>query len=120
MNSNNDVDMGAANLMCSVEAARRLGVSEDRWVFLHSGADCHDTKFVSNRADLHSSPAIRLGGQRALELASIGIDDVEVVDLYSCFPSAVQIGAAALGLDRDRQLTRTGGLAFAGGPWNNY
>jgi acetyl-CoA C-acetyltransferase len=46
--------------------------------------------------------------------------DAEVVDLYSCFPSAVQIGAAALGLPLDRQLTRTGGLSFNGGPWNNY
>ena len=71
---------------------------------------------MSNRADLHSSPAVRLGGQRALELAGIGIDDVEVVDLYSCFPAAVQMGAAALGLGLDRQLTRTGGLSFAGGP----
>jgi acetyl-CoA C-acetyltransferase len=120
MNSNNDVDMAAAIIMCSVEKARELGVSEDRWVFLHAGSDCHDTKYVSNRADLHSSPAVRLGGGRALELAGIGIDDVEVVDLYSCFPAAVQIGAAALGLDPERQLTRTGGLSFAGGPWNNY
>jgi acetyl-CoA C-acetyltransferase len=30
------------------------------------------------------------------------------------------MGAAALGLGLDRQLTRTGGLSFAGGPWNNY
>ena len=55
-----------------------------------------------------------------LELAGVGMDDIEVVDLYSCFPSAVQLGAAALGLGLDRQLTRTGGLSFAGGPWNNY
>jgi acetyl-CoA C-acetyltransferase len=40
--------------------------------------------------------------------------------LYSCFPSAVQLGAQSLGLDITSQLTRTGGLPFAGGPWNNY
>jgi acetyl-CoA C-acetyltransferase len=120
MNSNNDVDMTAALIMCSVEHARRLGVSEDRWVFLHAGVDCHDSGFVSNREDFHSSPAVRIGGRRLLDLTGIGIDDVEVVDLYSCFPSAVQVGAAGLGLGLDRQLTRTGGLAFAGGPWNNY
>jgi acetyl-CoA C-acetyltransferase len=45
---------------------------------------------------------------------------VGLVDLYSCFPSAVQLGAQSLGLSLDRQLTRTGGLSFAGGPWNNY
>ena len=47
------------------------------------------------------TPAIRIGGRRALELAGIGIDDVALVDLYSCFPSAVQLGAASLGLDLD-------------------
>jgi acetyl-CoA C-acetyltransferase len=32
----------------------------------------------------------------------------------------VQIGAAEIGLGLDRPLTVTGGLSFAGGPWNNY
>lgn len=121
MNSNNDVDMAASLLVCSVEKARALGVPEDRWVFLHAGTDCRDHVFVSQRADLRSSPAVRIGGRRALDLAGVGsIDEVEVIDLYSCFPSAVQVGAAELGLPLDRQLTRTGGLTFAGGPWNNY
>ncbi len=44
MNSNNDVDMGAAIIMCSVEAARRLGVPEDRWVFPHSGPTATSTR----------------------------------------------------------------------------
>src|SRR5690606_24279033 len=35
-------------------------------------------------------------------------------------PSAVEIAAHELGLALDRQLTVTGGLSFAGGPWNNY
>jgi acetyl-CoA C-acetyltransferase len=120
MNSNNDVDMAAAVILCSLERARALGVPDDRIVFVHAGTDASDSKYVSNRADLHSSPAVRHGGARALELAGLGIDDVDVIDLYSCFPSAVQIGAEALGLSLDRQLTRTGGLSFAGGPWNNY
>lgn len=120
MNSNNDVDQAAALVMCSVGKARELGIAPDRWVFPHSGTDCHEHYYVSNRFSFAETPAVRAGGQRALELAGIGIDDVEVVDLYSCFPSAVQLGAASLGLGIDRQLTRTGGLPFAGGPWNNY
>lgn len=121
MNSNNDVDMGAAILMCSVEAAERLGVPRDRWVFPHSGTDCHEHPYVSNRDTFARTPAIELGGKRALELAGVDIDDISIVDLYSCFPSAVQLGAQSLGLSvTDRQLTRTGGLPFAGGPWNNY
>jgi acetyl-CoA C-acetyltransferase len=120
MNSNNDVDMTAAVIICSVERARALGVPEDRWVFPHAGTDSHEHYFVSDRITFTDTPAIRIGGQRVLELAGVGIDDIEVVDLYSCFPSAVQLGAQSLGLSIDRQLTRTGGLSFAGGPWNNY
>ncbi len=123
MNSNNDVDMAAALIVCSVEAARRLGVDEDRWVFPHSGADCHEHPHVSHRDTFAETPAIERGGRAALELAGTSIDEVALVDLYSCFPSAVQLGARALGLDPydpDRPLTLTGGLSFAGGPWNNY
>jgi acetyl-CoA C-acetyltransferase len=120
MNSNNDVDMSAALIMCSVEKAQALGIPQDRWVFPLSGADCHEHQFVSHRWSFAETPAIELGGRMALELAGMGIDDVDIVDLYSCFPSAVQLGAQSLGLSLDRQLTRTGGLSFAGGPWNNY
>ncbi len=120
MNSNNDVDMAAALIMCSVERAEAMGVPRDRWVFPYSGADCHEHQYISNRWSFAATPAIELGGRQALELAGLGIDDIGIVDLYSCFPSAVQLGAKSLGLSLDRQLTRTGGLPFAGGPWNNY
>ncbi|OBK55494.1 acetyl-CoA acetyltransferase [Mycobacterium kubicae] len=123
MNSNNMVDQGAALILTSVEQARHLGVPEERWVYPHAGTDAHDTSAIAERAELHRSPAIRLGGARALELAGLGIDEVDHVDLYSCFPSAVQVAAAELGLPVDdpaRPLTVTGGLTFAGGPWSNY
>lgn len=120
MNSNNNVEQGAAVIVCSASAARAAGVPADRWVFVHAGADAHDHWYLTQRDDLHSSPAMRLAGGRALELAGVGPDDVAHVDLYSCFPSAVQIAAIELGLGFDRQLTVTGGMSFAGGPWNNY
>jgi acetyl-CoA C-acetyltransferase len=120
MNSNNDVDMGAALIMCSVEKAQALGIPSDRWVFPLSGSDCHEHQYISNRWSFAETPAIELGGRLAMELAGMSIDDMHLVDLYSCFPAAVQLGAQSLGLSLDRQLTRTGGLSFAGGPWNNY
>ncbi len=117
--SNDRVDQGAALLMASVERAEALGIPRDRWVFPWSGTDTSEPT-MSLRHDLHRSPAIRIGGGRALDLAHVGVDDLAHVDLYSCFPSAVQIGARELGLGLDRPLTLTGGLTFAGGPWNNY
>jgi acetyl-CoA C-acetyltransferase len=123
MNSNNMVDQGAALVFASVEAANRLKIPGERWVYPYAGTDAHDTYAISERAELHRSPAIRIAGARALELAGVAIDDVDYADLYSCFPSAVQIAAAELGLPADdpaRPLTVTGGLTFAGGPWSNY
>jgi len=122
MCANIDVDQGAALLLCSYEAASAAGVPDDRIVFLHAGAGAHDHYFVTERASLAASPAIRDAGRAALEASQASIDDVAAFDLYSCFPSAVQMGRDALGLapGDDRPLTVTGGLGFAGGPVNNY
>lgn len=120
MNSNWDLDQAAALLICSAEVAQASGIARDRWVFPLAGTDAHDTYAVSERRDLHSSPAITAAGSRLFELGDTSVDDVAHIDLYSCFPSAVQVGAAALGIDESRQLTQTGGLTFAGGPLNNY
>jgi acetyl-CoA C-acetyltransferase len=120
MNSNNAVDMAAALIMCSVEKAKSLGIDESKWVYPWSGTDAYDHNFVSERDNLYSSPAIRLAGSRAMEMVGLGVDDMEFVDVYSCFPSAVQVAAAELGLSLDRPLTITGGLTFGGGPLNNY
>ena len=123
MNSNNMVDQGAVLILTSVERAEYLQIPSERWVFPYAGTDAHDTYEISHRASFDSSPAIRIAGRRALELAGTDIGDVELVDVYSCFPSAVQVAARELGLpvgDPQRPLTVTGGLTFAGGPWNNY
>ena len=120
MNSNWDLDQAAAVVICSVAMAEQIGISKDRWIFPWVGTEACDTPVVSNRRDLHSSPSIQLAGQRLFDLAGLTPDDLDHVDLYSCFPSAVQVAAAELGLDESRQLTQTGGLTFAGGPLNNY
>jgi acetyl-CoA C-acetyltransferase len=120
MNSNWYLDQAAAVFVASAMEAERLGVGRDRWVFPWVGASAHDTPAVTNRRDLHSSPAIGSIAKALYRNCRIGPDDVGHVDLYSCFPSAVQIGAAEFGLGLDRPLTVTGGLTFAGGPLNNY
>jgi len=120
MNANNDVDMAAAVVVCSAGRARSLGVPRDRWVFPHAGVECHERLDVGERDSLAEAPAIAAGARLTLGLAGIGVDDLRFVDLYSCFPSAVQYGMAALGLGADHTPTVTGGLTFAGGPFNAY
>ena len=55
-------------------------------------------------------------------MAGKTLADMQFFDLYSCFPSAVEIACREIGLAEDdpRGLTVTGGLAFFGGPGNNY
>lgn len=120
MNSNWDLDQAAALILCSAETASAMGVPRDRWVFPWAGTDAHDTGHISIRGSFHQSPAIRIAGRKLWDLAGVGPDELAHCDLYSCFPSAVQISATELGLGLDRQLTQTGGLTFAGGPLNNY
>ncbi len=123
MCANLTVDWGTGLVLMSAAAAEAAGVPQDKWVFVHAGAWASDEWFVSERTDLATSPAIEAVGRAALDHAGVTIDDVRHVDLYACFPSAVQIAADALGLpddDPERPLTVTGGLTFGGGPGNNY
>jgi acetyl-CoA C-acetyltransferase len=122
LNAIMEVDQSAAVIVASERKAREIGVPEANWVYLHGCADAADLWHVLERKDFHSSPAMRRTGQKALEMAGIGIDQVDLIDLYSCFPVAVEIGAEELGvpIDDPRGLTVTGGLPYAGGPGNNY
>ncbi|HVV37873.1 MAG TPA: acetyl-CoA acetyltransferase [Acidimicrobiales bacterium] len=122
-NANMTVDQAAALLVCSVEAAQAAGIPEDKWVFPWSGSDCNDHWFVSERANLYSAPAVGFNARAALGLAGIGMDDVNHIEIYSCFPCMVQMSANEMGIDPfgdPRPLTQTGGLCFFGGPGNNY
>jgi len=112
----------AAVLVTSVGEARALGIPASRWVYLAGCGDAHDHWFVTDRVNYFSSPAIRRAGTTALEMAGATIGDIAHFDIYSCFPSAVQIARDALGIAADdpRPLTSTGGLPYFGGPGNNY
>jgi acetyl-CoA C-acetyltransferase len=115
------VNQGAAALMMSVETARRLGVPEDNWVYLHGHADMEEQQLMQ-RPDLGHSPAAVTAVREALAVAGIGIDDVSTFDLYSCFPVPVFNICDGMGIapDDPRGLTMTGGLPFFGGAGNNY
>jgi acetyl-CoA C-acetyltransferase len=123
MNANIQVDQAAALVLCSAGAARAAGIPEDRWVYVTSTAGAQDHWFCGERDDLSRSPAIAAAGAAALAHAGLTADDVGHLDLYSCFPVAVQVSARELGIDLEdpeRPPTVTGGLTFAGGPANAY
>ncbi len=122
MNAIIRIDMAAAVIMTNVKTARALGVDEAKWVYLHGCGDAHDLWYFTDRTDFHSSPAIRTIAKKSFAMAGKTVDDMDYFDLYSCFPSAVEIGAQEIGvaLDDPRGLTVTGGLPYFGGAGNNY
>ncbi len=122
MNSNAYIDQAAAVILTSVAKAKALGIPRDRWVYLHGCADAHDHWYVTDRINFHSSPAMRVVAQEAFAMADMSLGDVDKLDVYSCFPSAVEIACAEMGIAQDdpRGLTVTGGLPYFGGPGNNY
>ena len=115
-----NVDQAAALLFCSTALAEELGIPRDRWIFPVASTESNHMVAVSARADLGSCPGARITGRAALDAGAHGIDEVDLVELYSCFPVAIEMYAEALGLSLTRPLTVTGGMAFAGGPYNNY
>lgn len=121
MNAFLGVDQASAVVVCSLGVAQAVGVA-DRAVFVWSGADANDVWFPTARPDLGASAGFRAAAEAALAGAGVGVDDIGILDLYSCFPVAVETAAAALAvaLDDPRGLTVTGGLPYFGGPGNEY
>lgn len=122
MNAMNQINQSATLLLTSVEYAQELGVPEEKWVYLHGCADASELWHMLDRENYHSSVAIRTMGRKAFEMADLSMAEIAHIDIYSCFPSAVQIARDELGIAKDdpRPLTITGGLPFHGGAGNNY
>lgn len=118
-----DTDQAAGVLLMSRAAAQASGLPRERWMYWLGGAFAEERAwFVSERADLSRSAALAACATRALQTANIALSDMDCIDLYSCFPVAVELACEALGLAEDdpRGVTITGGLPYAGGPGSNY
>lgn len=115
-----NVDQASALLFCSAQRAEELGIPRSRWVYPLASTESNHMLAVSARARLHDCIGARVAGQAALAGTGLRADEVDLVDLYSCFPIAVESYAKGLGLPGGRALTLTGGMSFAGGPYNNY
>ncbi|MGE4239044.1 hypothetical protein [Ramlibacter sp.] len=114
------VNVGAAIFLTSVGHARKLGIAEDRMVFLHGGAAARepDDYLVRDSYGVNASQTTVL----QTVLAQMGWDRsrFELVDLYSCFPVVPKMARRLLGIAEDGGLTIAGGLSFFGAPVHNY
>jgi acetyl-CoA C-acetyltransferase len=117
-----DVDMAAAIIVASHDKAGELGVPTDRRVYLQGWCYATDPTYVAEHDPLWASPAMQQASAATLRAASVDIDDVAYLDLYSCFGSSVTLALDALGIKAGdpRGVTVTGGLPFSGGAGSDY
>lgn len=117
-----DVDMAAALLLTTVEKADALGIPAHRRVHLASSTFAEDPAGITERDDMSRSAAMAAAGHATLSAADLSIAEIDHLDLYSCFPSSLNLACDALGLDPldARGLTVTGGLPYAGGAASAY
>jgi acetyl-CoA C-acetyltransferase len=114
------VDQGSALLFCSAERAEATGVPRDRWVFPHVALHVSEAISLTSRRDMHSWPAMGVLGRAAAAHLQQPLSEIPIAEVYSCFPAAVRVQQRQLGLDPEGTPTVTGGMTFAGGPFNHF
>ena len=123
LNSVLNTDQAGAYVMTSVAKAKELGIPSDHWVYWWGGHNAaEEAWFASTRPNFAECPSMKDSSMGALNQAGVGVDDIALFDFYSCFPVAVRMACAMLGIDEldPRPFTVTGGLPYAGGPGSAY
>jgi acetyl-CoA C-acetyltransferase len=114
------VDQAAALLLCSVSTARAHGISPERCIYPYVALESSHSVPLSRRAEIHRWPAMAVLGKAARDHLERDLDSLQHIELYSCFPAAVRVQQRELRLPERSTPTITGGMAFAGGPLNNF
>jgi acetyl-CoA C-acetyltransferase len=114
------VDQATALLVCSAARAAEAGVPAERWLFPHVALHSSQAVTLTARRHLHAWPGMAVLGRAAEAHLGRPLRELELAEVYSCFPAAVRVQQRALGLSPLGTPTRTGGMAFAGGPFNHF
>jgi acetyl-CoA C-acetyltransferase len=115
------VDQASALLLVSAAKAQELGIDPSRWIYPVSSALSNAMVPLTQREQLDDAPGARQAVAAALDHAETTARRLDPVELYSCFPIAIQSHAAALGVSVDEPIpSLTGGMRYAGGPFNNF
>ena len=123
MNAFNTVNCSAACIMTSADHARELGIASEKWIYPLGGAGTSDSHDYWLRPEYWWSPCISRSLDAALDVSSVDKEDIDLYDIYSCFPIVPKLAAHHLDLPiigGEKSLTLLGGLTSFGGAGNNY
>jgi hypothetical protein len=123
MNAFNTVNLASALILTSVSTAKALNIPSSKWIYPLGGAGTQDSSEFWLRPNFYSSPSISRSIDTALSITHTDKSELDLIDIYSCFPIVPKIAATHLGLPitgGDKPLTLLGGLTSFGGAGNNY
>ncbi|OAA60269.1 Thiolase [Niveomyces insectorum RCEF 264] len=122
-NAFNTVNLAAACLLTSVEHAEKLGIPQDRWIYVLGGAGTNDKENFWERPNFYSSQSLQQSLDAAVAVSGISREDIDCYDFYSCFPIVPKLACKHLGLSVTKPakaISLLGGLTSFGGAGNNY
>lgn len=119
MVANSSVNMGAAVIVASLAFARENGIPDEKLVYVGRGAAAHEDEDFLMRHGYSSSPSLEATITEALRRNGLSPGDIDLVELYSCFPCVPKMARRVLGWPVDRPASVYGGLTFGGGPIGN-
>lgn len=120
MVANASVNQGAGFIVTSVAEARRRGIDESKWIYVGNGAAAHEPNSPMQRDRYDRSASMQVAIRQAMALNGVTADDLDCVELYSCFPCIPKLARRVVGWPVERPATVFGGLTFGGGPIGNY
>src|SRR5271154_741166 len=100
-----NVDGSAAAVLCSEKKARELGLM-GRAVKVRASALASDPYTARNIAMMDFNAVTRLAAKSAYEMAGLGPDDVNLIELHDCFATAELVHYENLGLCKDGEAGR--------------
>lgn len=119
MVANSSVNMGAALFITSLKKAREFGIAEERLVYIGPGAAAHEPDDFFQRDNYARSPGMITSIETAMALNGLTADQLDFVELYSCFPCVPKMARRVLGWPLEKSPSVYGGLTFGGGPIGN-
>jgi acetyl-CoA C-acetyltransferase len=119
MVANSSVNMGAALIIASLAKARELNIPEQNLIFVGPGAAAHEPENFLARDSFARSAGMEVSITKTLELNHLTVDDLDLAELYSCFPCVPKMARRILRWPARKLPSVYGGLTFGGGPIGN-
>ena len=120
MVANSSVNQGAGFIVTSLAEARERGIPESRIIYVGYGAAAREPDDVLLRDAYDRSASMSASLLRTLEFNRLTTDEIDHVELYSCFPCVPKMARRIIGWPVERPASVFGGLTFGGGPIANY